>query len=316
VRFIAVILFCAIGAFGGEPLRVTVTRVPVQAPVYLAKAERLFQNAGLDVQLVEYEVGKLGLEELTAGKVDVAFAAVTPIVYKCLAGDDFRILANVASSTGMVALMARKDFGITNVAGIAGKTVGLVPGTSGEFFFETLRVLNRLPRSGVKVEKRRVESMLQEFKEGKLDAISIWEPHIEALRDSLTNRVTLFYGDGLYTFSWNMMALPATIQRRRADLEKFMDVLFAAGAEIESDPARAAAELAAKFGPQGKEMTIGLKENRFRPELGQELLVEMEGEARWIINRDLRTNAPPNFLRWFDASILKRAHPSAVTLIQ
>ena len=316
MRSIAVILFCAISVFGGEPLRITVTGIPVQAPIYLAKAEGLFQKAGLNIEFLEYEVGKAGLDDLIAGKVDIAFAAVTPIVYKCLAGGDFKILANVASSTGMVSIMARKDFGITNMPGLAGKRVGLTPGTSSEFFFDTMRVLNRLPRSSVKIEARHVSEMVQEFKGGSLDAISIWEPYTQALREGLTNRVSVFYGDGLYTFSWNILALPATVERRRADLEKFMNVLFEAQSIIESDPQRVVSELIEQFGPKGKYLTIGLKENRFRPELGQELLVEMEGEARWIVNRDSRTNAPPNFLRWFDTSILKRAHPSAVTLIQ
>jgi ABC-type nitrate/sulfonate/bicarbonate transport system substrate-binding protein len=113
-----------------------------------------------------------------------------------------------------------------------------------------------------------------------------------------------------------MTALPNTITKRRADLEKFMDVLFEASAEIEADPDKASAELIAQLGEQGREMSIGIKENRFRPQLGQELLVEMEGEARWVNNRDSRAGPAPNFLRWFDTSILKKAHASAVTLIQ
>jgi NitT/TauT family transport system substrate-binding protein len=316
VRFISFIFVLAIGVFGGEPLRVTVSRVPVQAPLFLAKAEGLFEKASLKVEFREYEVGKIALDDMIAGRVDVAFSAVTPLVNRCLAGNDFRIIANVASSTSMLALVGRQDLGITNVADIRGKRIGLTPGTSAEFFFETLRVLNRVPKAGLTITPRNVQGLIDGLQDGSLDAIAIWEPHIETLRTSLTNRLSVFYGDGLYTFAWNMTALPEMISKRRADLERFMDVLFEASAEIESDPEKAAAELISQLGPQGREMTIGLKENRFRPQLGQELLVEMEGEARWINNRELRTNATPNFLRWFDTSILKKAHASAVTLIQ
>jgi ABC-type nitrate/sulfonate/bicarbonate transport system substrate-binding protein len=315
VRIILIILLtCAIAA--GEPLRVSITRMPVSAAVVLAKEQGLFKKAGLDVQLREFELGKTALEDLINGNIDVAFAAVTPIVYKCMAGEEFKILATASSSTGMVALAARKDLGIEKITDIRGKRIGLARQTSGEYFFDTMRVLNRIPRDAVSVENRTVQAMMDGLMNGSLDMVSIWEPQLQTLRQNLTNKLVLFYGEGLYTFSWNMVVLPRTIDRRRAELEKFMDVLFAAADLIEADPARAAAELVNGLGAKGRELTITFKENRYRPQLGQELLVQMEGEARWIINRDQRTNAPPNFLRWLDTSILKKARPSAVTVIQ
>jgi NitT/TauT family transport system substrate-binding protein len=313
---IALIFVALVGIVRAEPLRISVTRMPVSAPVFVAREHGLFKQAGLDVEFREYELGKTSLKDLSAGKLDVAFAAVTPIVHKCMAGDDFKILATVASSTGLVALAARKDFGIQKISDIQGKRIGLIRGTSGEFFFETLRVLNRIPTDGMKIVPCTLEGMEDGLRNGSLDVVSTWEPQIQELRMSLTNRLALFYGDGLYTFSWNMTALASTIARRRAELEKFVDVLFQAADLIEADPEQVATELVTKLGQQGRELSIGLKEVRYRPQLGQELLVQLEGETRWIINRDQRTNAAPNFLRWLDTSILKKDHPSAVTVIQ
>ena len=288
----------------------------VSAPLFYAQEHGLFKKAALAVELREFEIGKTAVEEMLAGKLDVAFAAVTPLVYKCMDGDQFRILATVGSSTGLVALAARRDFGIQTIADVRGKRVGVVRETSGEFFFDTLRVLNRIPRDSVRVENRSLQGLGAGMRDGSLDAAAMWEPQLQMLRTILTNRLILFYGEGLYTFSWNMVALPETIQKRRADLEKFMDVLFEAADLIDASPTAATAELVAKLGAQGRELTIGFKDNRYRPQLGQELLVQMEGEARWIISRDNRTNMPPNFLRWVDTSILKKSHGSAVTVIQ
>lgn len=290
--------------------------MPVSASVFVAKERGLFKKAGLQVETREYELGKTALEDLLAGRVDVAFAAVTPVVYSCMAGDNFKIIATVASSANMVALAGRKDLGIQKVADIRGKRVGLISGTSGEFFFETMRVLNRVPKDSVVVENRTVQGLVAGLQDGSLDLISTWEPQVQILRLTLTNRLALFYGDGLYTFSWNMIVLPETISKRREELEKFIDVLFETAGLIESNPDAVTAELVQRYGAAGRDLTLGLKETRFRPQLGQELLVQMEGEARWIINRDARTNSPPNFLRWLDSSILKKAHASAVTVIQ
>lgn len=299
-----------------EPLRISVTRMPVSAPIFVAQERGLFKKAGLEVEAREYELGKTALEDLNAGRLDIAFAAVTPIVYSCMAGGDFKIIATAASSANMVALAGRKDLGIQKVSDIRGKRVGLIRGTSGEFYFDTLRVLNRIPKDSVIVENRTVQGLVDGLQDGSLDIISAWEPQIQTLRLLLTNRLVLFYGDGLYTFSWNMIVLPKTISTRRADLEKFVDVLYEAADLIESDHDAVAAQLTQRYGAVGRDLVVGFKETRFRPQLGQELLVQMEGEARWIINRDARTNPPPNFLRWLDTSILKKAHASSVTVIQ
>lgn len=313
---IVIFIFAFCAALHAEHLRISVTRMPVSAPVFLAREQGLFKKAGLEVDLREYELGKTALEDLSAGRLDVAFAAVTPAVYKCLAGREFKIIATVASSQAMAALAGRKDQGIEKVADIRGKRVGIIAGTSSEYFFETMRVLNRIPRDSVVVHNRNWQGLREGLLDGSLDLISTWEPHVQELRLALTNRLVLFYGEGLYTFSWNMTALPETISRRRPELVKFVGVLFEAAELIESDPQAAAAQLTNRLGALGKDLTAGFKETRFRPHLGQELLVQLEGEARWVISRDGPTNAPPNFLRWLDTSILKEARPSAVRVIQ
>jgi NitT/TauT family transport system substrate-binding protein len=316
VRFVVLIVLGCLSVAGAEPLRISVTRMPVSAPIFVAEERGLFKKAGLEVEARDYELGKTALEDLNAGRLDIAFAAVTPIVYSCMAGADFKIIATAASSANMVALAGRKDLGIQKVSDIRGKRVGLIRGTSGEFYFDTLRVLNRVPKDSVIVENRTVQGLLDGLQDGSLDIISAWEPQIQTLRLSLTNRLVLFYGDGLYTFSWNMIVLPKTISTRRGDLEKFVDVLFEAADLIERDHDAVAAQLTQRYGAVGRDLVVGFKETRFRPQLGQELLVQMEGEARWIINRDARTNPPPNFLRWLDTSILKKAHTPSVTVIQ
>jgi ABC-type nitrate/sulfonate/bicarbonate transport system substrate-binding protein len=316
VRIIIAIVLTILCIARGETLRVSVTRMPVSAPVFVAQERGLFKKAGLQVELREYELGKWALEDLLTQKLDIGFAAVTPMVYKCIAGEQFKILATVASSTGSVALVARKDLGIQRLTDMRGKRIGLVKETSGEYFFETMRVLNRVPRDAMSVENRTPQGLLDGLREGSLDMVSIWEPEIQTLRATLTNRLMVFYGDGLYTFSWNMITLPQTVEKRRADLEKFVDVLFEAANLIEADPAAISAELIARRGAQGRALAIGLRDNRYRPQIGQELLVQMEGEARWIMNREGRTNSPPNFLRWVDTSVLKKVHPSAVSIIE
>ncbi len=299
----------------GTPLRVSTTPMPVSAPLLLARELGWFTKAGLNVELVDYSLGKLALQDMSQGKVDLACAAVTPLVHRCLEGEDFRILSTLASSTGMVALVARKEAGIHSLEDMFGKRVGIPKGTSGEFFFDTLRVLHRVPMRDLQVEDRSVKGLVAGLKNGSLDMVSIWEPDITELGRAMPGRLTLFYGNGLYTFSWNLVALPSTIQKRRAEIQKLLGVLNDVANFMEKEPQLARDQLR-KLGQRGEDIAQVLDQAYFRPGLSQDLLVQLEAEARWVIARDGRTNRVPNFLRFVDISLLQSVAPSAVTLIK
>jgi NitT/TauT family transport system substrate-binding protein len=316
MRSLLMLIITSLCSLGAEALRVSFSPMPVSAPMLLAAERGAFEKAGLKIELKEYALGKLALEDLSKGNLDVAAAAVTPLVYKHLAGDDFKIFSTVASSTGMIALVARRDFGVSQIGDIQGKRVGVTAGTSGEFFFETMRVLNRIPRGAVRVEDRSVEALVSGLREGSLDVIAMWEPDIQRLRNDLTNRLTLFYGNGVYTFTWNLVALPKTIERRRGDLEKMLRVLFETAEFMEANPEKAREAFAQKTGARVTDSSLHIEEAQYRPRLGQDLLVQMEGEARWILTRDGSSNRPPNFLNRLDTSILKKVKPSAVSVIE
>jgi ABC-type nitrate/sulfonate/bicarbonate transport system substrate-binding protein len=299
-----------------ETLRVSVTSMPVSAPVVYAQEFGYFKKAGLDVEVRQYALGKLALEDMFEGKIDIASAAVTPLVEKFLGGQRFRIFATAATATNIVAVVARNDSGIKAFSDLAGKRVGLARGTSGEFFFETMRFLHRLPRGSVHTENRDVNGLLNGLKDGSLDAVSIWEPQIDQIKKALGNRVSVFYGNGVYSFKWNYIAEAKTIERRRGDLEKFIGVVAEVSKRFEETPETVIADLVKKLGERGSELSVGLKEVTFGPQLGQELLVQMEAEARWMIGRDGKNDPVPNFLRILDSSILKKINPDYVTLIE
>lgn len=320
IRFVFVLIVaCLPRASAGEgppPLRISVTFLPVTASVVLARDLGWFEAAGLNVEIEEYALGKLALTDLEKGELDVAAAAVTPLVHKALAGDRFKIFSTIASSTGMVAVLARKDRGIETLRQLEGKKIGIALGTSGEFFFETLRVMNRVPKTGIKIEDRSPEDLVSGLKEGSLDAASLWEPQISELKRALPGNITAFYGGGLYRFTWNLAAKPATIEARRDELQKLVQILFRVSDFIQREPAKAQALLIERFGERGRDLAKFLDQTSYRPGLSQDLLVAMEGEARWIMNRDARKGPMPNFLRNIDPSILKAVKPSAVTLVR
>lgn len=290
--------------------------MPVSVSVVLAKELNWFAEAGVEVEVKEYSLGKVALEDLALGRLEIAAAAVTPLVNKALESNQFRIFATIGSSTGIVGLVARKDREILKIGDIEGKNAGVARGTSSEFLFETLRVMHRVPRSSVNIIDRDVDGLVAGIMEGSLDVISLWEPHITALSRAMPGKLTNFYAGDLYQFTWNLVATPETIEKRRLDLEKVIKTLFRASDYIQREPAAARDFLIRRLGDKGRDMARFIEQARYEPALSQDLLSMMEAEARWMMNRNDNRSPLPNFLRWIDTSILGAVRPESVTMIK
>ena len=104
-----------------KPLRVGAALQPISAPLFIADSSGLFEKNSVQVQLVSFETGRQSLDALLAGELDVAAVAETPIVLKSLGGAQFKIIATVGTTDSSLALVGRKDLGITHTAQIRGR---------------------------------------------------------------------------------------------------------------------------------------------------------------------------------------------------
>jgi ABC-type nitrate/sulfonate/bicarbonate transport system substrate-binding protein len=160
-----------------------------------------------------------------------------------------------------------------------------------------------------------LDGLVAGIRDGSLDAASLWEPQLSELSRALPGQLAYFYGNGLYTFSWNLVGLPSTLAARRSDIEKLLRVLNEAAEFIEREP-QAAKEHLEGLGERGADFAHVLGQANYRPVLSQDLLVQLEAESRWVLARDGKGERIPNYLRFLDSSFLQEVIPSAVTIIK
>ena len=94
-----------------------VSRESLNALAYIARDEGLFEQSGLDVELVEFDSAQAALQAMLAGEVDAALCADTPIVTSAIKGEPFRIIATVATDSNDLKIVARKSAGISAPGG-------------------------------------------------------------------------------------------------------------------------------------------------------------------------------------------------------
>lgn len=94
------------------------------AGFYVALANGYYDSEGLAVELVEGGSGRDTLEELAAGRVDVALSWLPAAIDARRRGLDVINIAQIFHRSGM-AVICRRDMGVRKASDIAGKTFGV-----------------------------------------------------------------------------------------------------------------------------------------------------------------------------------------------
>jgi NitT/TauT family transport system substrate-binding protein len=124
---------CAKKADSLETVRIGAATQPVAGLVYIADEKGFFKQRGVNAVIRTYDAGVPTVNALLAGEVDVATAAEFVMVQKSFDKDSLRAFAQIAN-TNATELVARKDRGIEKLSDLKGKKIGLLRGSSSEFF--------------------------------------------------------------------------------------------------------------------------------------------------------------------------------------
>lgn len=299
-----------------ERLVLSVAEQPLSAPVYVAEAAGLFAREGLDVRLVGRSSGKASLDDLLAGRADVATAAETPILFAALDRRPVCILGTLAVTERNLALVARRDRGLRGPEDLPGKRVGVAPRTNSEFFLDVLLIYNWIDRRAVVTVPLAPEQMVPALAAGQVDAISIWEPLVSEARRRLGPDAVPFTGEGIYLWTWNLVTRRELAERRPEALRRLLRALLAANGMLAAEPAASIRLVADRLGLPPEQLREIWGIYQFGLHLDQSLLLNLEGQTRWAIrNRYADLPALPNYLDSICPQELAALDPSAVTLI-
>lgn len=168
-----------------QPLEMVIVCAPAMqssALVILAKENQFFREQGLEIQLELRDTGRECLDQLLAGKVNFAVSFETPVVHATLAGHRLGILTELHRSEENTAIIFRKDKSIKVARDLAGKSIGVVPKTTGEFLVDLFLRSHMLPKGRVKVRNLSLDQLVAALKKGTVSAAGLWEPVIGQLQ--------------------------------------------------------------------------------------------------------------------------------------
>lgn len=273
------------------------------APTAIAAAQGFFAREGIRAEIAYLRSGKESLARLRSGQADFALMALTPLVLDRLAdptpggADDPVVLASLAHSDQLLAMVTTGDSSIHGSSDFDGKRVAIRRGTNTEFVWWLYRQYHGIERFAVEPVDLPFAEMPEALAAGQVDAALLWEPWISSLDARLldagrkpSRRIDL---EHIYLGKW---VLATTRSTARHGMTLSRSVIRAYGRAIdfmEASPERALAAYKRQMQVSGGEADVRWNALDYELSIDWSLIAGLQEQLHWAAAAGYPTVAEP-----------------------
>ncbi len=324
-KYIGVLLIMAVGIglgyFNSPPPksleRITIAEAsqPAFALLYIAENQGFFADENVAVTFKSFTSGRDAIASALSGETDIATTFETPIVLRAMAGEDLAVITELHNSTQNTALLARRDRGISAPADLRGKTIAVTKNTNAEFFLNLFLQSEGLSSSNVGLVPTSPGDMARKLKEGSVDAVASWNPHVFNAAEAFPKGQTIKFTSDVYTEMSVLAGKRDVVLRRAEALRRVLRALVRAEIFMEANQSKALDIVASRLSDQPRaiiEQSWDLIERKLG--LDHLLLSVLESQARWFRIRGHGDGPLPDFNKILLRGLLADVSPTAVTV--
>ena len=279
---------------------------------YVARERDYFAAEGIALETIKTNSGKEALDLVATGKADLGMAAEAPFVRAIAAGIPAQIVATVETSERNTGIIVPDASPIRAAADLKGKRIGFCPGTASEYFLKVFLQANLLAEADIRAVPVTPKDAHLALAKGEVDALSGWQ-EIRAHADkALGHRTRIFYAQGTYLETWNLVALTAFLDANPRPVVGFVRALLKAQSFVAADPEAAISIAAQAIGIERATIAEMWPDYAFDLGLDQALVANLEGHWR-MLTEDDASAAMPDFMAGLAPQALRAADSSRVT---
>jgi sulfonate transport system substrate-binding protein len=280
------------------------------APVLLAAERHYPGEATVKMGGIPNLVGAAAIPGYGAqGVADVATHAETQALRYSVKNPDLRIILTV--SEGLYRVVGRRSSGIAKLADLRGKRVATIPPTSSGYFLHRMLATVGLSTSDLTIVPiSPLSDMPKALKDGRVDAIAIWEPMSQDAVDAIGPDAIEFDGKGVYRelFGLNSTAAKLADPQTRGRIVAFVRSVIKASDALRRDPAEAKGLLVRYGGHTADQVERGWKHQAYPATLVADLLDVLVEEEKWLAASDGRQARTRDELsKLIDSTVLTEA---------
>ena len=296
-------------------LNIAVSKTPLSAPFFIAEEKGFFAEQGITANLLMTSSGHLCLNMLEHKEANMGTASDYPIMMHSFQRNDFAIVATFVSSGNDVKLIARKDR-ITQVSDLKGKKIGTVTGASSHFFLDRFLLFNELSLADVNVVPIKPEDMPKALADGRVDALSVWEPNGFLTHKLMGQEALIFPSKNYYRETFNLVFTKEYIHKHPQLIVRTLKALHHAIQFIHQQPKQAQQILTRKLQLDNDFISWVWQDLNFQLSLDQSLIKTLETESEWAIkNNIVKKSREIDYTRYLYLDALTKVDSSMVTVI-
>jgi len=304
-RSIAAVCLACVGCLNFEahaqalpPLRAAGNMTTIELSPLLVAADGIYPG--------QISVINGGIPAIMSGMVDVATNAETQLLRQSVDDPDLRVIFTVAESFYRV--VARKSAGIRRIADLKGKRITTPPNTSAHYFLVKMLATAQLSETDVTlVPISPFTEMSAALKDGRVDAVSMWEPEAERAIVTMGADAIVFQDRRVYRELFNLNTSTKVLNdplKRRA-IVALLGSLIDSSAKIREQPRQYWPLIAAKLNYPPETVSRSWPNLRYAGGLAPDLLDVMAEEETWVAReRNRKTRTRSQLATLIDRSLL------------
>lgn len=218
----------------------------------LAKERGYYEEVGLDVTIQEGQGSATTASVIDQGNSEFGYADGPAAMQVSSQGGDVLIVAPVLQTNGF-SIMSLKETGITEVADLVGKSVGVQPGTAQSNLFNAVLAANDVDPADVDIINIDPAALVGSLLQHKVDAITAGaDSQGVQLRDQGAEINEILYKDaGVPTVGLSMIVQGAWAKSNPELVKAFVDASLKGWDDARNDPEAAAAAAVKMFPAAG-----------------------------------------------------------------
>ncbi len=283
--------------------------------IYVAEAQQFFTGNRLKVNIKTYDTGVTAINGLLAGEVDIAGAAEFPFARKVIEKQPLNIFA-VTDRFENDYLVARNDHGIINLADLKGKRIGVIKGTVLEFFLGRFLELRGINSKDVTiVDTLTTRHTIEAIISGEVDAVVAFQPYANTIQEQLGDKAAAWSVQNDQLAYSILAADKAWLTAHNETVKRFLSSLAEAESYLLTHQDEAVVIVLNKLNYNSDYLTGVWHQHQFSLSLDFSLVIALDDEARWMINKGITTEKIiPDFKDFIYIDGLKAIKPEAVSI--
>lgn len=290
------------------------TSGPLALPVQVAREQGYFASEGVQLRLVNCPSGPACVQDLFDRRLQLVLATELALTLRSFDRSDFAIVATITTASGNVRMIGRKSAGISTPESLVGKRIGVLPGTSSQYFLDAFLYFHGVDPTRVKIVELTTDNVTNAFAENRIDALSAYTRHFGRAMAQLGDDAVAFPDPRIYTETYNLAVARRTLSERGPEVVAVLRALQRADTFITLHPAQAKAAFALTSTFERSYADRLFNQYTYRLTLDQSLVSSMEGVVRWARSAGHVASGArsPNILQLIEPGPLRLAVPSAL----